>query len=392
MNTISTCRQRPQSDVSPTTALSFQSGGEHIAELDSFEYDNSGFRSQAYNPGKPHLVPRKPTNVFRTASFNVENLFDDIDDPNTTDESTPAKTPQDMQKLARALMQADADVVSLQEVENIEVLQQFLDDYLPGMYPYIALEEGNDQRGIDVAVISRHPISSVVSHKNNEFLTEEGKKCRFRRDFLRVDVQVGKYPFSVYTTHLKAQAGGARADHIRLAEAKEARRLVQQDMRRCPGRRFVVTGDFNDVPQSCVGQVFMPSQPGPRGHIGSKARELGAKRNGRQPTPGAGSHQGDWGDASLAEVGPSSRRYRHSWPSSRASCGQDQWHLHSALGSPDNTWNITHPATFRTIDYLMFPDSMEDEFVGGGVQQLDAAEQGSDHYLIYGDFRFSPSP
>ncbi len=264
--------------------------------------------------------------VLRVASYNVENLFDAIDDPVKRDEGTPPKSHEDMLKLANALRSADADVVSLQEVENIEILNEFLDTYLPDLYPYRVLVEGNDIRGIDVAVISKHPITGAVSHKDDRIPMEDGSTTRFRRDFLRADIMVRGMPFSVYSTHFKAQSGGQRADDVRLAEAKEARRIIERDAAMFPNRRYVVTGDFNDVPSSDVGSVFL---------------------------------------------------------------GGDDPFLNSALESETN--KITHPVTYRTIDYLLYPDHMKDSFAGGGIQRLPDNERGSDHYLIYGDFRLDSS-
>ncbi len=231
---------------------------------------SSGGAVSGAGSGSPHNLPeahelKQPAigletpekDVLRVASYNVENLFDNIDDPAKLDESTPPKSHEDMLKLANALRSANADVVSLQEVENIEILNEFLDKYLPDLYPYRVLVEGNDIRGIDVAVISKHPITGTVSHKDDRIPLENGGTTRFRRDFLRADIMVRGIPFSVYSTHFKAQSGGQRADDVRLAEAKEARRIIERDAAQFPHRRYVVTGDFNDVPHSNVGRVFL---------------------------------------------------------------------------------------------------------------------------------------
>lgn len=268
------------------------------------------------------------TTNIRIASFNVENLFDDIDDPRTKDEGTPPKSPQDMAKLARALGSADGDIVTLQEVENIDILNEFLDEYLPDKYPYRALVEGNDIRGIDVAVISKYPITSVQSHRGAKFPLPDGKQTRFRRDLLRADVEVDGIPISVYTTHLKAQAGGQRADDVRLGEAKEVRRIIEEEMAPFPGHRYVLTGDFNDTPQSPVGRVFLGGEGEP---------------------------------------------------------------MHSALENLSGADSITHPCTHRAIDYLLYPNSMAGEFRGGGIQRLEREDMGSDHWLIYGDFQLNGS-
>ncbi len=280
-------------------------------------------------PPEPSDCPSRAADTLRIVSYNVENLFDDVDDPHRNDEDTPPKSAADMVKLAAALSQADGDVVTLQEVENIEMLDSFLDTYLPGQYPYRALVEGNDVRGIDVAVVSKYPITEVVSHRHNRFPLPDGKKTFLRRDLLRADVAVDGQTFSVYTTHFKAQAGGQRADEVRLAEAKEVRRIIEEEMQAFPGRRYVLTGDFNDTPLSEVGQVFL--------------KERG-------------------------------------------------WHLQSALAYDGEGKVITHPPTYRAIDYLLYPQSMGEQFRCGGVQRWLPEDMGSDHWLIYGDFARSGAP
>ena len=261
----------------------------------------------------------------RVVSYNVENLFDAIDDPLKKDEDNLPKSAEDMAKLARALALAGGDVVTLQEVENIDILNEFLDKYLPDQYPYRALVEGNDIRGIDVAVISKYPIDNVQSHKNVRFPMPDGKKTFLRRDLLRTDINIKGIPFTVYTTHLKAHAGGRRADEVRLGEAKAVRGIIAEEMREYPGRRYVLTGDFNDTPNSAVGRVFLD------------------------------------GDTGL-------------WKSSLSELAEKE--------------SITHPPTHRAIDYVLYPEAMLSEAKGGGVQRLADGEMGSDHWLIYGDFQF----
>ena len=59
----------------------------------------------------------------------------------------------------------DADVIALQEVDNLEVLRRFRSDFLRNMhYDQAMLVDGNDPRHIDVAVLSRLPIVHVRSY------------------------------------------------------------------------------------------------------------------------------------------------------------------------------------------------------------------------------------
>src|SRR5438477_51931 len=67
---------------------------------------------------------------------------------------------------------ADRDFQMLCEIENRPSLVQFHDAILKPIllatgrtgFPYILLIDGNDPRGIDVAIMSRHPIFDLSTH------------------------------------------------------------------------------------------------------------------------------------------------------------------------------------------------------------------------------------
>ena len=130
-------------------------------------------------------------------TFNVENLFDTIDDPGKDDKAhLPLSAKQSaahrnacalievnrwrdeclnldwnddilehkMTVLADTILQVNdgrgADIIALQEVENLAILERLRMDYLSaaGYLPAILIE-GTDARGIDVAFLSRLPLA-----------------------------------------------------------------------------------------------------------------------------------------------------------------------------------------------------------------------------------------
>lgn len=190
--------------------------------------------------------------TFRIASYNVKNLFDDIDDPDKADEDTPAKPAVEQKALAAVIDSSEADVLALQEVENIEALTEFRDKYgLAKEYPHLVLIEGNDRRGIDVAFMSRHPISNVKSHKDEVFEIPGQEPRGFLRDLLQADIEIPKYgPVRFFGAHLASKIGGDRSDVMREAEATAARAIIKEEVKDFPGQRYVVMGDFNDTPDS----------------------------------------------------------------------------------------------------------------------------------------------
>ncbi|MDH5347325.1 MAG: hypothetical protein OEW13_05390, partial [Nitrospira sp.] len=77
-----------------------------------------------------------------------------------------AKDSTETSEIARRITEVmNADVLAVQEVEHIEILKQFNREHLGNLYPHIALVEGNDQRLIDVGILSKLPIGTIVSHQ-----------------------------------------------------------------------------------------------------------------------------------------------------------------------------------------------------------------------------------
>ncbi len=85
------------------------------------------------------------------------------------------------QMTALAIADAQADIVCLQEVENLDTLEAFEQNYLSRMtglsYPEKVWIEGNDTRGIDVALMAREKtadgrsieLTEIVSHQSKTF-------------------------------------------------------------------------------------------------------------------------------------------------------------------------------------------------------------------------------
>lgn len=282
-------------------------------------------RVRVLNAAGPE-APRHQVDTITVGSYNVKNMFDAVDpDPERGNRPKPEG---EMAALARVIERSGADVITLQEVENLGVLEEFLDEYLPGQFAHAALVEGNDTRGIDVAVISKFPVTNVVSHKDNTFqLPNSNETTQFRRDALRVDLQVGEYPFSVYTVHLKSRRGGAASYPQRKAETEELRRIVNEEMKPFPSNRFVVTGDFNASPRNREMLEFYSGKPGDEPLVDSLEGKPWAERD--------------------------------TWP------------------ADDPSWQL---------DHIVYPEHMRDNLVDSHVNDDPEAARASDHRLLLATF------
>jgi len=185
-------------------------------------------------------------------AYNVLNLYDGYDDPYRSDEGTTVKPRSEVEALARTIRKINADVLALEEVENRGYLERFVRAMLPDMgYEHVVLFEGNDDRGIDCALLSRLPVGPVTSHRYARFPGPDGKPMGFMRDLLEVRIEPpGAAAFTVFVLHLKSKSGGDSSDGLRLAEAAKVRSILDARLKENSDARFVVCGDFNDTWES----------------------------------------------------------------------------------------------------------------------------------------------
>lgn len=204
--------------------------------------------------------------TLRLATFNVENLFarwrfkegQNSAEANKrgwiVDQTQFVELGQDDKAITgAALREVDADVLALQEVENVDTLKHFRDRSLGGRatYPYIAGVDGNDPRLIDVAVLSKLPITHIRSYQH--FLDPASPTAAlFSRDCLEVDVEVGvglsKKTVTIYVNHFKSMIGGRKETRPkRERQAAKVMEIVTERFGSAPGDSpFVVLGDLND--------------------------------------------------------------------------------------------------------------------------------------------------
>jgi endonuclease/exonuclease/phosphatase family metal-dependent hydrolase len=163
---------------------------------------------------------------------------------------------------ARVLQVLNADIQIVIEVENRIVLQKFHDDILYKQflqpngqtgYEYIYVIDGNDERGIDVGIMSKYEVLSLNSHIHEKTEYNGEIVPLFGRDCLEVDVKLpnGKI-LHLLINHLKSMGynvpGDFLSNHRRLAQARRVAEIIQKyDLKK---DLVVVGGDFNSPPTS----------------------------------------------------------------------------------------------------------------------------------------------
>lgn len=162
---------------------------------------------------------------------------------------------------ALTIMEGDPEVICLQEVENMRALKWFHDRYLNRFAKrkyrwHMVLIEGNDPRGIDVAVMSRYKIASSTTHQDRlgDVHYPDGSKNErvFRRDCLEVHIEKHGKALPIFICHFKSMSGGRKETRpIRQAEAAEVKEILNERFNNNPAQNdWLVVGDLNDYTES----------------------------------------------------------------------------------------------------------------------------------------------
>ena len=216
-----------------------------------------GLISQGVQPSSARETPeivleRGEETSIRVATWNVRNLFDSVDDPYGDDVLEGDKYPQKIRELCTVLEEVDADFVALQEVENFQCLDD-LNSQLAEPYPQIGLLEGNDQqRGIDVAFLSRVAVDEVISHKATKLPRhpDVSPNYKFSRDCLEVRLR-SEPPLTLLINHLKSGRGDGKVSASKRRVQAEGIAQIAERVDIPPQiRGIVILGDLNDRPDS----------------------------------------------------------------------------------------------------------------------------------------------
>lgn len=169
------------------------------------------------------------------------------------------KDQKDTEEIARRILDVvDVDVLSVQEVEHVEILKEFNREFLGSLYTYIVLVEVNDQRLIDVGILSKLPIGKIVSHQTAVHPEDPDTRV-FGRDLIQVEIldKNREKLFTLYNTHLKSHyvpfgqdpvQGAVKANNRCRRQTEMVSTIISKEERK--GSRFVLTGDMNDPPDS----------------------------------------------------------------------------------------------------------------------------------------------
>ena len=213
---------------------------------------------------------KKETNLHTIAFYNVENLFDTYDDPNTIDEAflpdsdkkwTKSKYDKKIFKLGNALSNIGFEdtgkapvIIGLAEVENRKVVADLINSkHLKNKDYAIVHNDSPDERGIDVAFIYQTKYFEYQSHESvSLYLEDEEGERDYTRDILWVQGLLNAEKIHVLVNHWPSRREGFEITNPKRIAAAEKNREIINQIKANEGdeAKIIIMGDFNDDPSS----------------------------------------------------------------------------------------------------------------------------------------------
>ena len=234
------------------------------------------------------IVPITAQTPFRVMSYNVENLFDIRDNPETEDNDflpegnrywSHKRYAHKLRQIARVILAAGEwetpALVGLCEVENDTVLTDLLERTpLRSMNYRYCITDGSDRRGINVALLYQPDRFRKISQQSIPVRFSE-KPRKTTRDLLHVSGELlSGDTLDLFVCHFPSRYGGEKESERERFDAAITLRDAADSiaaLRHCP--LLLAMGDFNDTPADpslarhltggCLRNLFASLEPSP---------------------------------------------------------------------------------------------------------------------------------
>ncbi len=211
---------------------------------------------------------KKKFKIHTIAFYNLENLFDTINDVNKFDERSPIMEikanrgevyKKKVHNMARVIADIGLDVtkntpaiIGVSEIENREVLEDVINDPLLLHKDYgIVHFHSPDARGIDVGLLYQKSLFTPIYTSSHELkiYNDNTRKRVYTRDQLLVSGKLEGEMIHIIVSHWPSRSGGeARSRPKRIAAAKLNKRIIDSLQSIDPYAKIFTMGDFNDDP------------------------------------------------------------------------------------------------------------------------------------------------
>ncbi len=213
---------------------------------------------------------KKAYKISCIAFYNLENLFDTINQPNVFDEEfTPTGSSQwgtmkytnKLHNMAYAISQIGSDyvpngpsILGVSEIENKQVLKDLIaQPELKNSNYGIVHYDSPDRRGVDVGLLYKKDHFTVTGSKSYRLVTPNDTNFR-TRDQLLVEGLLDGDKMYVIVNHWPSRSGGeARSRPKRIEAAELSRHITDSLLKLDKNARIIIMGDLNDDPtdESC---------------------------------------------------------------------------------------------------------------------------------------------
>ena len=194
------------------------------------------------------------------AHWNLENLFDTIDDPKTIDEEflpsaaiewTQERLDKKLYNLSRVIRSMNnndgPDILGVCEVEHQALLDTMINKYLSDKSLAIAYLESPDERGIDNGLLYNKNKFSLLSVNGLHINLDSAGETRL---ILFVKLLFDKRDtLNVFVNHWPSRRGGeTESEWRRIRAAQTLRKTVDELFSSNKKSNIIIVGDFNDEP------------------------------------------------------------------------------------------------------------------------------------------------
>lgn len=198
--------------------------------------------------------------------YNVENLFDTINDPNKNDEQFLPEGPYQwtsqryLQKLDRisqviadmAKMDGGLVVLGVSEIENEQVLLDLVaTKRLRPLGLKVCHHDSPDRRGVDVAFLYDPSRFNIIDTAAFPLIVPNQPEFISRDQWLMTGILDGTDTLFILVNHWPSKSGGEkRSLPGRLAAGYLSKDITTKILAQHPHAKIIIMGDLNDAPNS----------------------------------------------------------------------------------------------------------------------------------------------
>lgn len=202
------------------------------------------------------------TDTLSIMFYNVENLFDDVDDPILGDDEfsrnglrawNSFKYKSKIKKISQVILAANGweypALIGLSEIENRNVLNELISKSLLSNIGYkIIHKESSDHRGMDVGLLYDPNIISII---DSAFYTVELSENVCSRDILYAKLKFRNDILHIFVCHWPSRYSGAlSSESSRMKASNILAEKCAKILHHHSDSKILIMGDFNDEPQN----------------------------------------------------------------------------------------------------------------------------------------------